>query len=424
MQVVRAQDLSTPHPRRVVVVGSGYAGMTAAVSLAHKAKPSDNIEIVLVSPLPYQESLSELDLVAAGNPRPQWAELWHGDIFGRLPVRIVYSKLDRVDPVRRIIVLGADGTPQGEISYWRLVLATGAIPSVPPVPGLRERGLTMWSVRDAHRIQENVEQQFKRAVTLVEDTECSNQMSVCVVGGGATGVEVVGTIADVWPRMASRLGYTGLKPTLTLLEGRPRILYDLPENQREKAVRKLEAMGVELVLGEMLQSVGECSVETSAGRTIPARVTIWCGGAKADPNAVRWCFETDNSGRLIVDDHYRIPSNPEVYAIGDIAAFRDPHDNHVIPMLAQFAIHSGAYVAKSLLAEVRGRTVPPFEPHMHGEFVSIGPRWGVGWMFGIPVSGRFAIIMKRITYILYWLQVGTFRLAWRRTRQMLSMHRY
>jgi len=424
MQVVRTTDLSPEHPRRVVVVGSGYAGMTAAVSLAHKARPSDGLEIVLVSPLPYQESLSELDLVAAGNPRPQWAELWHGDIFGKLPVKIVYSRLNRVDTERNTVVLGTDDVSAGEIPYWRLVLATGAIPSIPPVPGLRERGLTMWSVHDAHLIQESVEQQFKRAVTLSDENACSNEMSICVVGGGATGIEVVGTIADVWPRMAARLGYTGLKPTLTLLEGRPRILYDLPQKQSSKAVRHLERMGVDLVLGEMLDSVGECSVTTSTGRVIPARATIWCGGAKADPDAVRWGFETDNSGRLIVNDHYRIPTNPDVYAVGDIAAFRDPHDNHVIPMLAQFAIRSGAYAAKSILSEARGHATAAFRPHMHGEFVSVGPRWGVGWMFGAPVSGRFAIIMKRMTYIIYWLQVGTFRLAWRRTRQMLSMHRY
>ena len=105
MEIVRPFHLDEAHPRRVVIVGSGYAGMTAAVSLAHKVRPSDNIEIVLVSPLPYQESLSELDLVAAGNPRPQWAEIWHGDIFAKLPVRIVYGRLDRVDAERHRIHL-------------------------------------------------------------------------------------------------------------------------------------------------------------------------------------------------------------------------------------------------------------------------------------------------------------------------------
>lgn len=81
MQAVRPEQLDSAHPRRVIICGSGYAGMTAAVTLAQKSKPEDNIEIVLVSVLPYQEALSELDLVVAGNPRPQWVELWHGDLL-------------------------------------------------------------------------------------------------------------------------------------------------------------------------------------------------------------------------------------------------------------------------------------------------------------------------------------------------------
>ena len=424
MQIVTANQLDPNHPRRVVVVGSGYAGITAAVTLAQKSRPSDNIEIVLVSILPYQEALSELDLVAAGNPRPQWAELWHGDIFRNLPVRVVYERIDSVDPANHSITLGPSGAPTGTIPYWRLILATGAIPSMPPVPGLAEHGITMWSVRDASRVQQRIEQQFKYAATLGSAEERAREMSVCVVGGGATGVEVIGTIADVWPRMAARLGYGDLKATLTLLEGRPDILYDLPAKERNKAVDRLGRMGVSLVRGEMLASVTDANVTTSTGREIPARITVWCGGAKADPDAVTWGLSTDNSGRLAVDNRYRIPDHQDIYAVGDVAAFRDPKDNHVIPMLAQFAIRGASYAARSIVAEARGRALASFEPHMHGEFVSIGPRWGVGIMFGVPVSGWFAIVMKRMTYIIYWLMVGTLGLARRRTIQMMRMHRY
>lgn len=424
MQIVTPEMLEPSHPRRVVVVGSGYAGITTVVSLAHKSKKADGLEIVLVAPLPYQEALSELDLVAAGNPRPQWAELWHGDIFKGLDIKVVYDRLDHVVPNENRIVLGPSGTPTGSIPYWRLVIATGAIPSVPPIPGLREHGITMWSVRDAHRVQEAIERQFKQAATLCSAEDCRERMSVCVVGGGATGIEVIGTIADVWPRMAAKLGYPDLRPTLTVLDGRPQILYDLNPREREKAVRKLKQLGVDLVLGEKLAQVEETRVITETGRVIPAAITIWCGGAKADPDAVTWGFTTDNSGRLTVDDRHRIPSHPAIYAVGDVAAFRDPKENHVIPMLAQFAIQGGDHVGKTIVWEARGKDAGPFTPHMHGEYVSIGPRWGVGWMLGIPVSGWFAIVMKRMTYIIWWFISGSFRIAWRRTVQMVRMHRY
>lgn len=424
MRTMTASELVAEHPRRILIVGSGYAGMTAAVSLAHKMSAADGLQVVLVAPHPYQEALSELDLVAAGTPRPQWAELWHGDIFRGLDVSVVYDRLDSVDVHNRVALLGPKGGPNDAIPYWRLILATGAVPSLPPVPGLAEHAVAMWSVHDALELQQRVEHRFEHAATLTDPTERAKAMSVCVVGGGATGVEVIGTLAFVLPRMVGRLGYDPSMISLSLLEGRPEILYDLPERERMKAVRRLERMGVDVIVGDMLTQVTSTSAITASGREIPAAVVVWCGGAKADPDAVDWGLEVDNSGRLIVDSAHRVKGCPEVYAVGDVAAFRDPETNRVLPMLAQFAIRGAAHCARNILAEARGREVVPFTPHMHGEFVSVGPRWGVGWMFRVPVSGWFAIVMKRLTYIMYWLQVGTFRLAWRRTVQMLRMHRY
>lgn len=424
MQNVLPEQLDPKHPRRIVIVGSGYAGMTAAVTLGQKSKPEDKVEIVLVSILPYQEALSELDLVVAGNPRPNWVELWHGDIFKNLPIKVVYERLDSLDIEANAITLGPKGAPTAVIPFWRLILATGAIASVPPIPGLKEHGITMWSARDAAKVQERILQQLQRAATKCSDTACSLEMSVCVIGGGATGVEIVGTIADVWPRMLKRLGYEQMRATLTLLEGRPDILYDLKKSERERAKERLEKMGVKLVLGEKLASVQSNHLTTDSGRRIPAHITIWCGGAKADPDAAEWGLENDNSGRLVVDAEYRIPGHPEIFAVGDVAAYRDPESNKVIPMLAQYAMRSADYAAKSTLADLRGTKMKPFDAAMHGEFVSVGPRWGIGEMFGIPIRGRIAIVFKRFTYIYYWMLIGSFRLAWRRTRQMMQMHRY
>ena len=92
-------------------------------------------------------------------------------------------------------------------------------------------------------------------------------------------------------------------------------------------------------------------------------------------------------------------------------------------MLAQMAIQEGPTTAQNIVREARGEEPRPFVPHMRGEFVSVGPRWGVGWMYGYPLSGLPAITMKRITYVKYWLQVGGWRLAFKRTREMLALQR-
>lgn len=409
--------------RRIVIAGGGYAGTTLAVNLGRMVRPEDDLEIMLVEPNPCQQALSELDLVAVGPPRPQFCELWHPTVFKDMPVTVCYNRVDHVDPVRKVIRIGARGESGREVPYWRLAIATGAIAFVPPVEGLREHAVTMWSVEDAQELQQRIDAAFKRAAKEPDRASRSRILSFTVIGGGATGVEIIGTLGQMLPSRAASAGLDPADLRVRLIEGRPQILYDLPEAQRAKAVRRLERMGVELVLGSMVERVTADAVHLDDGRQVDAPVLVFCGGARPDPDAVSWGLEADNAGRLVVDSTCRSPEFPEIYVIGDVAAFRDPENNRTIPMLAQFAIREAQHTAGNVVREARGQEPLPFVPHMHGEFVSVGPRWGVGWMFGMNISGIPAIVMKRLTYVLYWWQVGRIPLAWKRTREMLAMQR-
>lgn len=411
--------------RRVVIAGGGYAGTTLAVGLGRAAKRdgANDLQVMLVEPNPCQQALSELDLVAVGPPRPEFCELWHPTVFKDMPVTVCYNRVDGVDPERRVVRVGQRGEPGQEVPYWRLVIATGAVAFVPPVPGLAEHAVTMWSVADAQELQRRIEAAFRRAAMIADRTERSRVLSFTVIGGGATGIEIVGTLGQMLPKRARD---AGLEPTdlrIRLIEGRPQILYDLPEKQRMKAAARLKRMGVELLLDSMVERAEEDSVVLTDGTRVDATVLVFCGGAKADPDAVGWGLATDNAGRLVVDETCRSELYPDIYIIGDVSSFKDPKSNRTLPMLAQFAIRQAQHLTGSILREARGEEPEPFEPHMHGEFVSVGPRWGVGWMFSLNVSGIPAIIMKRLTYVLYWWQVGGVKLAWKRTREMLAMQR-
>jgi NADH dehydrogenase len=423
MQAIDPRSLDPAPGRRVIVVGGGYAGLTFAVTLAHRMRATDGIEIVLVDPRPYQQALSELDLVAAGTPRPQFAELWYADVLRGLPIKVVYDRLESVCRDRGCVEIGPRGGPTVTVDYWRLVLATGATPFVPPVPGLRDSALTMWSVDDALKLQRRLEEQFRRGITIGDPEKRACALGVTVVGGGATGVEIVGTIAKRLPPMVAMAGHDPKELTITLIEARPDILYDLPLPQRARARRRLERMGVKVLLGRKLERVDGDVAVLEGDVSVPSPVLVWCGGAHADPDAVQWGLTCDTSGRLLSDERLRAKGNEAIYVIGDVAAFRDPATGRQLPMLAQFAIREAEHAADSVLREVRDEEPVPFVPNMHGEFVSVGPGWGVGWMFGMNVSGWPAIVMKRLTYVMYWVQVGSFRLAWKRTIQMLRLRR-
>ncbi len=401
------------------MVGGGYAGTTCAVALGRALQPSDDVEVLVIEPDPCQQALSELDLVAVGPPRPQFCELWHPNVFRDLPVTMCYSRVTEIDPEKRSVTIET-----GErVDYWRLVVATGAVPWVPDVPGLREKAITMWSVEDAQELQLAIEDSFKLAARTPDRQGRRRALSYTVVGGGATGVEIVGTLGQMLP---SRMREAGLDPDdlrVTLIEARPQILYDLPEPLRVEAIKRLESMSVIVITGDKLVSVTPDEVRLESERAVPSTVLVWCGGAKADPHAADWGFPTDPDGRIRVGETLKPEGLEDVYVIGDVASAKHPKTGKVLPMLAQVAIQQGPAVAASILAESRGGAAAPFVPHLRGEFVSVGPRWGVGWMYSMRLKGIPAIVMKRITYVKYWLQVGGVRLAWHRTREMLSMQR-
>ncbi|MBI5230577.1 MAG: FAD-dependent oxidoreductase, partial [Coriobacteriales bacterium] len=148
--------------RRIVIVGGGYAGTTCAVELGRRLPRFEDAEILMVEPNPCQQALSELDLVAVGPPKAEFCELQHPIVFKNLPVHVCYTTVESIDPQAREVQV-AEGQ---RVSYWRLVIATGAIPFVPDVPGLAEHALTMWSVLDARKLQRRVERQFRVAAKL------------------------------------------------------------------------------------------------------------------------------------------------------------------------------------------------------------------------------------------------------------------
>lgn len=419
-----AEPTACPIPdvrRRIVIVGGGYAGTTLCARLGRALKrelPGD-VDVLLVETSPCQQALSELDLVAAGTEPADFCELWLPAVLKGLPVRTCFNRAEAIDCDRRIITL-ANGQ---EVDYWRLVVASGAVPTVPPVPGLAERAITMWSVADAQRLQDRIREQMKLAASMPYAEDRRKALSFTVCGGGASGVEMAGTLGQLLPKRAAQVGLDPADLNIHLVEGRPEILPSLPSPQRSRATARLARLGVHVVTGSMVQSVVGDDIILADGGQVPSAVLVWCGGTHADPHAEVWGFALDESDRIVVGPDSKVQGLADVYALGDVAAFRDPVASHALPMLAQFAIASAKHASANLLAELDGKPTTSFVPKLQGEFVSVGPSWGVGWMWKLNLSGLPAIFMKRMTYVLYWWQVGGFRLAWKRGRELVAMQR-
>jgi NADH dehydrogenase len=407
--------------RRIVIVGGGYAGTTLAVRLGRELKrhPRSDVGVLLVERDPCQQALSELDLVAAGTERADFCELWLPAVLKNLPVSTCFNRVESIDCDRRVVTIAGGQV----VPYWRLIVASGAVPSIPPIPGLAENAITMWSVADAQTLQDRIREQMKLAAAMAQPADRRRALSFTVCGGGATGVEMVGTLGQLLPKRAAEVGLDPTDLNIHLVEGRDNILAHLPDKQQRKAAHRLARLGVKVVTGSMVASVDSHAVHLADGVEVPAAVLVWCGGAHADPHAKTWGFRLDTDGRMIVGSDGKVAGFNDVYALGDVASFHDPVTDRPVPMLAQLAIESAKHATANILGELDGRPTTPFVPRLQGEFVSVGPSWGVGWMWKFGLSGIPAIVMKRMTYVVYWWRVGGIPLAWRRGREMLSMQR-
>lgn len=272
-------------------------------------------------------------------------------------------------------------------------------------------------------MQQAIDKALKKAAKLRNKDHRSKVISFTVVGGGATGVEIMGTLAQMLPK---RLREAGLPPEdlrLHLIEGRDEILFSLPSVLKERAVRKLERLGVEIITGSFLEKVEDGVAYLASGQKINSNVLVWTGGARPDPHATEWGLKAAPSGRIPVNEYLKVPDKDDIYVVGDVAEVKNPQTGEPLPMLAQLAVQEGPSVAKNIIKEVRGAALKPFNPKIKGEFVSIGPGWAVGQAYGIRFAGFPAIAMKRMTYIKYWFHVGGISLAIKRTREMLTMSR-
>jgi NADH dehydrogenase len=336
---------STSLPR-IVVVGAGFAGLTFCRKfpggLAH-ITVIDRQNHHLFQPLLYQVATAGLSAVDIAQPIRS--------ILRHKPdLEVLMAEVKTFDLATRKVIL-----TQGEISYDYLVLAMGGMPSyfghddwIQHAPGLK-------SLDDALTIRRQILMAFERAETEPSDLRRRELMTVIVVGGGPTGVELAGTFAEL-ARTVLVKDFDRIDPSkarIILIEGGSRVLGTFAEDVSASAQRQLERLGVEVRLGQHVQAIREDEVEMPGGEIIRGNV-LWAAGVAASPLTRQLGVETDRSGRIKVMPDLTLPGRPEVFALGDIATLTDAK-GQVVPGVSPAAIQMGEFTANLIARELRGR---------------------------------------------------------------------
>nr|WP_246022741.1 NAD(P)/FAD-dependent oxidoreductase [Lysobacter terrigena] len=369
------------HEPHVVVVGGGFGGLWTVRALAR-----ERVRITLVDrrnhhlfqPLLYQ-------VATAGLSAPDIAAPLRHILREQANVDVLLAEVTDIDAASRHITL-ADGRM---LTYDTLVLASGATHAyfghddwADIAPGLK-------TLDDALAIRRRVLTAFERAEAATSDAERDAWLDFAVVGGGPTGVELAGTLAEI-ARHTLRNEFRHIDPArarVRLIEAGPRVLASFPDDLSAKARKQLERLGVDVVTGRAVTSITEEGYALG-DEFIASRTVLWAAGVAASPLGRMLGVETDRVGRVPVAPDLSVPAYPDVFIAGDLASVQQ--DGRPVPGVAPAAKQMGRHVARVIRARLRGETVPAFRYRDYGNLATIGRMAGVVDLHGVKLSGLVA----------------------------------
>jgi NADH dehydrogenase len=360
---------------RVVVIGGGFGGLCAARALGKapvRVTLLDRQNHHLFQPLLYQVATAALSPADIAEPL-------RGIVRKQENCEVLLAEAKSIDTAAKTVI--TDGEP---ISYDYLVIAAGARHHYfghddweKVAPGLK-------SLDDALEIRRKMLLSFELAEKTNDDAERRAAMTFVVVGGGPTGVEMAGAIAEIAKQTLVRdFRHINSKHTrVILVENSDRVLGFFDPVLSESAGRQLRRIGVDLRLGVQATEVTSEGVVLSSGEKIPAKTVVWAAGNKASPLGASLGVPTDRGGRVIVKPDLSIPNHPEVFVIGDMANFT-LEGGTPLPGLAPVAMQQGRHVAENIEQIINGGWTRPFEYNDKGTMATIGRCAAVadtGWM--------------------------------------------
>lgn len=397
--------MALPRQPHVVIIGAGFGGLQAAKKLTRAPVTLtviDKSNHHLFQPLLYQ--------VATAGLSPADIAMPIRSLVGRASnSEVLMAEVTGIDKKKREVILHEQRIP-----YDYLIVATGAAYHYFGHPEWERIAPGLKTVTDATMIRRKILVAFEKAEIETDPIRRRALLTFVIVGGGPTGVEMAGSIAEL-ARTALARDFRHINPAsarIILIEAGPRILATFPEDLAQNAMRSLQRLGVEVRTGSRVQKIDEQGVELPSER-IDSPTVIWAAGVIASP-AHRWLEAgADRAGRIIVNPDLSLPGNPEIFVIGDTSTAKDESGKQ-LPGTAPVAMQQGKYVAHLIRARVGGKTASdPFRYTDKGNMATIGRSAAIVDLRGLHLSGYIAWLA--------WLFVHIFYLIGFRNRVMVML---
>ena len=400
-------------PKNVLIIGGGFAGLACAQKLAHD--PRFQVTLIdkenhhLFQPLLYQVATTSL-------AAPDIARSLRGILSDADNVKVLLDTITRIDPVAKIAT-----SDKRQYPFDYLVLACGARTSFFGKDEWAEHTIGLKSLQDAHRVRARVLGALERAEVTEDHAERRRLMTILLIGGGPTGVELAGAFSDL-VRRAIRTDFRNIDPAdlkIVLVQSGDRLLKPFDPDLSEYAKRRLQDLGVEILLGPRVDDIqpGRAHLNKASSSSlvcpdgwVEAETIIWAAGVQANDLTKQIGVETDRAGRIAVEPDLSLPGHPDLFAAGDIIDLKDKNGVQV-PGLSPAAAQAGKHIAKLLKEELRLESSthaksktslrPQFAYWDKGSMAIIGKNVAVMQTDSLRMKGFFAWVAWLLVHVAF-----------------------
>jgi NADH:ubiquinone reductase (H+-translocating) len=380
---------------KIVVAGAGFAGISTLEELSKQLPPNaadvtliDQNNYNLFTPLLYQVATGAVDSSNLTYPLRRFCAV--------RGYRFVCSRIHGINPMDRVIT-----TDGGQIEYDYLVLGLGSQTNYFGMQEVQDRSFSLKTVTHAHHLHRQIVRNFERASQISDPEERRRLLTFVVVGAGATGIELTGSLHDLVQhnmiRYYPEIGNDEAK--IVLVEASNHVLPGINERIGELALTRFEELGIEVLLNTMVAGIRDNCVVTRSDELIRGDIIVWTAGIRPSPISAGLAIEKARDGRVVVDEHLRIPALPNIFALGDIAASTDPQTGQTLPPNAAVAVQEGEVTGANLARLVRGEPLEPFSYQPIGELIALGRLRAAAELGPVVFNGLPAWILWRMVYL-------------------------
>jgi len=378
--------------KKVVILGAGYGGLLAAMNI-RKYLTKDQAQVTVINQYPTHQIITELHRLAAGSVAEQAVAMPLAKLFKGKDIDLKIAKVESFSADQKEVKL-SDGS---SLSYDALVVALGSKTAYFGIPGLEENSMVLKSADDANKIYQHIEERIAEYAKTKNEADAT----ILIGGGGLTGVELVGEIADMMPKLARSYGVNPKEVKLLLVEAGPKILPVLPAHLIERATASLEARGVQFLTGLPVTNVDGNVIDLKDGQKITANTFVWTGGVQGNPLVGQSGLDVDR-GRATVNEYLQSTSHKDVFVVGDSAVVFG-EDGRPLPPTAQIAWQMGEQTGYNVFAYLENKSFKEFTQVNSGTLASLGRKDAVATIGAnsIPLKGLPASLMKEASNVRY-----------------------